>query len=150
MAWSEKPSSEAHSWPGRASGRASRRRARGSPRSTYYVSGLAEDVAMRAYVESSWQPFATIAKRHVEAWMQRPEPTRFQEYTSESRNRPHAQELVDRWVPLARRAFGRADSPWDEKAMKLGLKGRRSAELDASFCERLAPLLAAGELRLPT
>jgi hypothetical protein len=33
--------------------------------------------------------------------------------------------------------------------MKLGLKSRRSAELDASFCERVQPLLAAGELRLP-
>lgn len=115
----------------------------------YYVSGLAEDVAMRAYVASSWQPFATIAKRHVEAWMQRPEPTRFQEYASEAHNRPHAQELVNRWVPLARRAFGRADSPHDEKAMKLGLKSRRSAELDASFCERLQPLLTAGGLALP-
>jgi len=115
----------------------------------YYVSGLAEDVAMRAYVESSWAPFATIAQRHVEAWMQRPEPTRFQEYASEAHNRPHAQELVDRWVPLARRAFGRTDSPYDEKATKLGLKSRRAAELEKSFCQRLQPLLAAGELRLP-
>jgi len=115
----------------------------------YYLSGLAEDVGMRAYVESSWQPFATIARRHVEAWMQRPEPTRFQEYASEPRNRPHAQELVERWVPFARRAFGRSDSPYDEKAVKLGLKSKRAAELDASFCERLKPLLAAGELALP-
>jgi 1,2-phenylacetyl-CoA epoxidase catalytic subunit len=115
----------------------------------YYVSGLAEDVAMRAYVESSWPAFATIARRHVEAWLQRPEPTRFQEYASEAPNRPHAQQLVERWVPLARRAFGRADSPWDEKAMKLGLKSRRAAQLDASFCERLQPLLDAGGLRLP-
>jgi 1,2-phenylacetyl-CoA epoxidase catalytic subunit len=115
----------------------------------YYVSGLAEDVGMRAYVESSWAPFAAIARRRVEAWMQRPEPTRFQEYASDPAHRPHAQELVDRWVPLARRAFGRSDSPWDEKAVKLGLKNRRAAELDASFCERLQPLLSAGELRLP-
>lgn len=115
----------------------------------YYVSGLSEDVVMRAYVDSSWQPFATIARRHVEAWMQRPEPTRFQEYSSEPRNRPHAQELVERWVPFARRAFGRSDSPYDEKAVKLGLKSKRAAELDASFCERLKPLLSAGELSLP-
>jgi 1,2-phenylacetyl-CoA epoxidase catalytic subunit len=114
----------------------------------YYVSGLTEEVAMQSFVESAYAPFAAIAKKHVEAAAQRPEPTRFLEYCSDPANRPHAQELLDRWVLAARRAFGRADSPHDAKALALGLKNRRSAELDRIFCQRLQPFLASCGLEL--
>ena len=114
----------------------------------YYVSGLTEEVAMQSFVESSYAPFAAIAREHVEAAAQRPEPTRFLEYCSEPANRPHAQELLDRWVLAARRAFGRADSPNDAQALKLRLKNKRSAELDRIFCERLKPFLASCGLKL--
>ena len=114
----------------------------------YYISGLAEEVAMQSFVESSYSPFAAIAKQHVEAAAQRPEPTRFLEYCSEPANRPHGQELLDRWVLAARRAFGRVDSPNDAQALKLRLKNKRAAELDRIFCERLQPFLASCGLRL--
>jgi len=107
----------------------------------YYVSGLAEEVAMQNFLECSYQPFALIAKKHVEAAAQRPEPTRFVEYCSDVANRPHGQELLDRWVFAARRSFGRADSPHDAQALKLRLKTKRAAELDRIFCERLQPFL---------
>jgi hypothetical protein len=115
----------------------------------YYVSGMTEEVAMQSFVESSHAPFAAIAKRHVEAARQRPEPTRFVEYCAEPANRPHAQQLLDRWVTLARRAFGRAETTTDARALKLGLKSRRAGELDRVFCERLAPFLAQCGLALP-
>ncbi len=114
----------------------------------YYLSGLTEEVAMQSFVECAYAPFAAIAKKHVEAAAQRPEPTRFLEYSSEAANRPHAQELLDRWVLAARRAFGRADSPHDAKALALRLKNKRSAELDRIFCERLQPFLASSGLKL--
>ena len=114
----------------------------------YYVSGLAEEVAMQGFVESSYAPFAAIAKRHVEAAAQRPEPTRFIEYCSEASNRPHGQELLDRWVIAARRSFGRTDSPHDAQALKLRLKNKRAADLDRIFCERLQPFLAQCGLAL--
>lgn len=115
----------------------------------YYISGLTEEVAMQGFVESSHAPFAAIAKRHVEAAAQRPEPTRFIEYCSEVANRPHGQELMDRWVLAARRSFGRADSPHDAQALKLRLKNKRAADLDRIFCERLQPFLASCGLKLP-
>jgi len=115
----------------------------------YYVSGLAEEVAMRAFVESSCAPFAAIARRHVEAAAQRPEPSRFLEYCSEPGNRPHGQEFLTRWATISRRSFGRADSPHDARALALGLKTRRAAELDAEFCRRLQPLLERCGLVLP-
>jgi len=115
----------------------------------YYLSGLAEEVAMQSFVESSHAPFAAIAKKHVEAAAQRPEPTRFIEYCSETPNRPHGQELLDRWVLAARRSFGRTDSPHDAQALKLRLKNKRAADLDRIFCERLQRFLAQCGLALP-
>jgi len=114
----------------------------------YYISGLTEEVAMQSFVESAYTPFAAIAKRHVEAAAQRPEPTRFLEYCEEAANRPHAQELLDRWVLAARRSFGRTDSPHDAQALKLRLKNKRAAELDRIFCERLQPFLTSCGLKL--
>jgi 1,2-phenylacetyl-CoA epoxidase catalytic subunit len=115
----------------------------------YYISGLTEEVAMQSFVESAYAPFAAIARKHVEAAAQRPEPSRFLEYCEEPSNRPHAQQLLDRWVLAARRSFGRADSPHDQKALELGLKNRRAAELDRVFCARLQPFLARCGLALP-
>jgi 1,2-phenylacetyl-CoA epoxidase catalytic subunit len=115
----------------------------------YYVSGLTEEVAMQGFVECSYTPFAAIAKKHVEAARERPEPTRFLEYCAEPANRPHGQQLLDRWVVAARRSFGRVDSPHDARALELGLKNKRAAELDRIFCERLAPLLQQCGLALP-
>lgn len=115
----------------------------------YFASGLAEEVAMRAFVESAYAPFAQIARHHVEAAAQRPEPTRFLEYCSEAANRPHGQELVDRWITIARRSFGRSDSPHDARALQLGLKSKRAADLDQVFCQRLAPFLEHCGLVLP-
>jgi hypothetical protein len=109
----------------------------------YYVSGLTEEVAMQGFVQSSYAPFAAIARKHVEAAAQRPLPSRFLEYSSDVANRPHAQELLDRWVLAARRAFGRADSPHDAQALRLGLKNKRAAELDAVLCARLQPFLTS-------
>ncbi len=115
----------------------------------YYTSGLAEEVAMRGYVESACAPFAAIARAHVEAAAQRPLPTRFIEYCSEAANRPQAQEFLDRWVTIARHSLGRADTPADARALALRLKTRRARELDLEFCARLRPLLERCGLRLP-
>ncbi len=114
----------------------------------YYVTGLAEEVAMRGYVESSCAPFAAIARSHVEAAEQRPLPTRFIEYCSEPANRPQAQEFLNTWVTIARHSFGRADTAADKRALELGLKRHRASELDGVFCERLEPLLERCGLRL--
>jgi len=115
----------------------------------YYVSGLAEEVAMKSFVASAHARFAAIARKHVEAHAQRPEPSRFIEYCSEASHRPHGQQLVNQWVTIARRSFGRTDSPHDAQALKLGLKSQRAAELDREFCEQLQPFLTSCGLVLP-
>lgn len=114
----------------------------------YYVCGVAEEVAMRAFVASSCAPFAAIARSHVEAAAQRPEPTRFIEFCSEPSNRPQAQHHLDTWTTIARRSFGRARTPSDARALALGLKSLRAADMDALFCERLQPLLSRCGLTL--
>jgi 1,2-phenylacetyl-CoA epoxidase catalytic subunit len=115
----------------------------------YYVCGLAEEVAMRGYLDSTYGPFANIAREHVEAAASRPEPTRFLEYCSEPSHRPHGQELIDLWVPVGRRWFGRPDSKADARALQLGLKAMSAAQMDKTLCERLAPFLETCGLSLP-
>ena len=104
---------------------------------------------MQSYVERSFERFAAIARKHVEAAAQRPEPTRFIEYCQELANRRHGQEILDSWTTIARHSFGRTDSPHDAQALKLGLKSKRAADLDRVFCERLKPLLDRCGLELP-
>lgn len=116
----------------------------------YYISGLTEEVAMQSFVDCSYEPFAAIAKRHLEALATRPEPTRFLEYCADPANRPHGQELLNRWVLAARRAFGRIDSSNDALALKLRLKNKRAADLDRTFCQRLQPFLTDCGLVLPS
>ena len=115
----------------------------------YYVCGVAEEVAMQSYVDSSCAPFAQIARSHVAASAERPEPTRFIEFCSEASNRPQAQSYLNTWVTIARRSFGRSSTPADARALALGLKRMRAAEIDSLFCERLHPLLQRCGLKLP-
>ena len=115
----------------------------------YFVCGVAEEVAMQSYADSSCAPFAQIARSHVAASAERPEPTRFIEFCSEASNRPQAQAYLNTWVTIARRSFGRSSTPADARALALGLKRMRAAEIDALFCERLHPLLQRCGLKLP-
>jgi hypothetical protein len=115
----------------------------------YYLVGLADDVAMHAFTESSHPGFAAIAKTHVASAAKRPEPTRIVEYCSDPANRPHGQELVDLWVTLARRSLALVDAPHDARALTLGLKSQSAADLDRAFCERLQPFLERCGLKLP-
>lgn len=115
----------------------------------YYVLGLAEDVAMHAFAESSHPGFGEIARTHVASAAKRPEPTRFLEYCSDPAHRPHGQELVNLWVTLARRTFALIDAQLDERALALGLKSQGAADLDRAFCARLQPFLERCGLTLP-
>jgi 1,2-phenylacetyl-CoA epoxidase catalytic subunit len=115
----------------------------------YYVSGLAEEVAMRSFVESSHARFAAIAQKHVEA----PPSARahaLHRVLLGALEPAARQEMLNLWVTIARRSFGRTDSPHDAQALKLGLKNRRAADLDRVFCENLQPFLERCGLVLPT
>jgi hypothetical protein len=115
----------------------------------YYVTGLAEQVAMRAYADSSAREFAAIARSYVEASEARPEPSRFQEFCAEPANRVIAQQHLNRWVEIALTSFGRPGTSGDRRALQLGLRSQGSAALREEFLERLRPFRESCGLGLP-
>ncbi len=115
----------------------------------YYVTGLAEGVAMQSYVDSSCADFAAIARSHVEAAARRPEPSRFYAYCEDATNRPQAQQFLDRWVDIGRRSFGQPGSDSDARAVELELRSHSNAQMLADFEERLRPLVERCGLALP-
>lgn len=115
----------------------------------YYVTGLAEQVAMEAYTESAYPEFAAIAKSYVEADMRRPEPTRFLEFTADPTNRPQAQQYLNRWLEISRRSFGRPGTTAGARAVELGLRSKTSANMDAEFQSKLEPFLKRSGLMWP-
>jgi len=115
----------------------------------YYVTGLAESVAMRSYVDSSCRSFAAIARTHVEAAARRPEPRRFMEYCGDETNRPQAQQFFDRWYRIALESFGRVGSSRDARAVQLGVRSRTSGEMMGEFRDRLGAFVGRCGLVFP-
>ena len=115
----------------------------------YYVMGIAEEVAMRSYVDSTCPEFAAIARSHVEAAQRRPKPKRFVTYCEDPEHRPQAQQFFDRWYRIGVGALGRRDSSADARVVDLGLRSERAGELRERFHARLAPFVEACALAFP-
>lgn len=115
----------------------------------YYLTGLAEKVAMEAYTTSTCKPFAAIALSYVEASAGRPVPSRFEEFCAEPTNRPQAQQHLNRWLAFAMRSFGRPGTTNDDRALALGLRSKRAADLHEEFIDHLQPFLSRCGLELP-
>jgi 1,2-phenylacetyl-CoA epoxidase catalytic subunit len=101
----------------------------------------AELVAMRSYRDCAVRDFALIARTSVDT-MHRlaPEGDRvFIEYAREHGNRPHAQQLFDRWLAIALTSFGRPGSAGDRRAVELGLRDKHSHELVREFVAEMDP-----------
>lgn len=115
----------------------------------YYLTGLAEETAMRSYQDCCVPEFAAIARSFVAAAPGRPEPTRFLAFAADETNRPQAQQYLNRWVATAVVSFGRAGTPGDRRAVELGLRAQTSEEMTRAFLQRLAPFLQRVELKVP-
>lgn len=115
----------------------------------YYVTGLAEEVAMDAYTESSVPEFAAIARSYVDAATGRPEPKRFLEFAADPTNRPQAQQYLNHWLEISRLSFGRPGTSAGRRVVELGLRSKSSADLDAEFRSKLEPFLKRSGLLWP-
>jgi 1,2-phenylacetyl-CoA epoxidase catalytic subunit len=112
---------------------------------------LAERTAMRAYVDSASANFAAIARSHLDASWPREEVELggFAEYCQDAANRPHAQQLLARWLAIALRSFGRPGSRGDARAVALGLRDRHNEQMIREYLKELEPLLRRCGLFLP-
>ncbi|MHB1845366.1 MAG: ferritin-like fold-containing protein [Deltaproteobacteria bacterium] len=67
----------------------------------------------------------------------------------EPRNRARAQELFDKWLPIALLSFGRPNSAGSRAALEMGLKSRDSGPVMQDFLNQLKPAMRACGLRFP-
>jgi len=105
-----------------------------------YLCDQAERVAMGAYLDSCEPRFAAIARTVVENKSRLvPEGDEvFTLYCQEPVNRPHAQEMFDRWLGVALLAFGRPHSAGDRRAVELGLRSHHAHEMARDYVASLA------------
>jgi hypothetical protein len=111
----------------------------------------AERAALGAYVDSAAADFAAIARTRLEITPpgELPRDATFVEFCADPSNRPHAQQMVNRWLAICLLSLGRPGSPGDARALALGLRTRRVSEIVSEFLAGLAPFFAACSLCLP-
>jgi len=112
----------------------------------------AERHALEAYVDcrvSSALAELSRARLAVVVTDDLPRDPVFVEYCAEPANRPHAQQMLNRWLALCLVALGRPGSPGDARAVELGLRTRRVSDIAAEFLAGLGPFLEATGLVVP-
>ena len=111
----------------------------------------AERAALSAYVDCVAADFAAIARTRLEIPPSGdvPRDAAFVEFCADPSNRPHAQQMVHRWLTICLVSLGRPDSLGDARAVALGLRSRRVGEIVSEFLGGLAPFLEACSLDLP-
>ncbi len=106
-----------------------------------FLGDRAERVAMQSYVDCVDKRFAAIARTALETKsVLVPEGDDvFVEYCRDVSNRPHAQQMFDRWLAISVRSFGRAGTPADRRAVELGLRKKSNADLIRDFVGEIDP-----------
>jgi 1,2-phenylacetyl-CoA epoxidase catalytic subunit len=111
----------------------------------------AERAVAEGYAGSRSPDLARIARALIDA--DRTATTRGEElfirFCEEPGNRPAAQAMLARWLTIAVLALGRPGTPGDARAVALGLRTKRVADVVREFLGDVAPLVAACGLALP-
>ena len=111
----------------------------------------AERATLSAYLDCVAADFAAIARTRLELAPpgEVPRDAAFVEFCADPSNRPHAQQMVHRWLSICLLSFGRPDSPGDARAVALGLRNRRVGAIVQEFLDGLMAFLEACSLTLP-
>ncbi len=112
---------------------------------------MAEQVAGETYLESASPEFAAIARSLVDMARSntRTGGDLFLEYCRAPENRPHAQQLLERWLVITLKSLGRPGTSGDARAVTLGLRSRGCADSTAEFLARLERFLQPSGFVLP-
>jgi 1,2-phenylacetyl-CoA epoxidase catalytic subunit len=107
--------------------------------------------ASSAYVDCVQRDFAALARTRLDEGPapDLPKDPAFVEFCRDATNRPLAQQLFNRWIAVTLLALGRPDSAGDARAVALGLRDKRVAEITSAYLASLAPFLRACQLTLP-
>jgi len=111
----------------------------------------AERVVAEGYAGSRSPELGAIARALLAA--DRTATTRGEElfvgFCAEPGNRPAAQALLSRWMTIALYALGRPGTPGDARAVALGLRTKRVADVVREFLRDVEPLIAGCKLAMP-
>ena len=114
-----------------------------------HICGLALKIAMDSYVDCSNREFAAIAKSFIDGRRGDLEDPDVIEFCAEATNRPHAQQMFNRWFAVAVRSFGRPGTLGDGRAVELGLRSRTAGEMLQVFMTEMEALSNRYRLQLP-
>lgn len=110
----------------------------------------AERVVAQGYAGSKSPELAAIARALLD---DRTATTRGEEvfirFCAEPGNRPAAQAMLSRWMTIALYALGRPGTPGDARAVALGLRTKRVADVVREFLRDVEPLISACGLAMP-
>ena len=106
---------------------------------------------LREYRDCSYAPYARSVSKILE---EEEEHESFGEkflaaFCAEASQRPRAQELFNKWLPVALLSFGRPGTPGNAFAIEVGLKKRDSGEVMKEFLEDIKPTMRACGLVFP-
>jgi len=114
-----------------------------------HVCGFALKVAMESYVDCSNRELAAIARSWVEGRRGDLEDPEFIEFCGDESNRPHAQQMFNRWFAIAVRSFGRPGTLGDGRAVELGLRSKTAGEMLDEFVNAMDAFAARVGIELP-
>jgi hypothetical protein len=112
----------------------------------------AERAAASSYTDSVAADFGSIARTLAD--MDRSATRRgeelFVEFCSDLGNRPHAQQMFDRWLAIALRSLGRPGTKRDQRAVELGLRSKRVADSVREYLVEVEALAERCGLAIPS
>ena len=116
------------------------------------LTGRAEKAAARSYLECADNNFAAVARTLAEADHRviEDEERLFVEYASERSHRPQVQYYWDRWLVVCLLSLGRPRTTRDQRAVELGLRTQRAAEVVRGFLDDVEPLRVEAGLVMPS
>ena len=114
-----------------------------------HICGLALKIAMDSYVDCSNREFAAIARSFIDGRRGDLEDPDVIEFCADASNRPHAQQMFNRWFAVAVRSFGRPGTLGDGRAVELGLRSRTAGEMLDVFLDEMRELSKRYGLELP-
>jgi hypothetical protein len=106
---------------------------------------------LAAYRGGACRELEALCLSRLESIPERSEPERsdFIEFCADPSNRPHAQQMFQRWLAISLVAMGRPGSKGDTRAVELGLRKTHVETIARSFLDELEPFRRRAHLAWP-
>lgn len=110
-----------------------------------------ERLVAESYLEGKNREMAAIARTllALERTSTKQLEGMFVEFCKEAGNRAAAQQLFNRWLAVTLVAFGRANTPGDQRAMKLELRTKRVVDSLRAYLDELKTFVESCGLTMP-